>query len=391
MRPQRRYERHEYRLTPLDPLVLGDGRPLERQRGRLWPVPATLTAAINGWIGGAAPPGVAPTVKWEETALTGPLLERRDGGLMVPAPLDARVDDKGQWIRGMFAPGKHVLWPKGFPEGLHLYQNPERGSGGGKLRPAEGPLAWEAARAWALGGVPVGDQPVLGVQQEGRIHVGIDPSSGTATDGALFPTAGLRLESGAAYVFQWEGPEIAAGLVPFGGEGRHARLERRSTALGGQSLPGVPSDLVASLPSGGGLLRVQLLTPAWFQEPDGVAAGWIPSLPGWLQTGVGVLPGTSVRAHLFAMCTDRPVAFSGWASNWRTGEATPRAVRRLVPAGAVYWFSGPDGAVFSRAELAEAIKGLWLQPMAGPSELASRLGFGLCLPGTSALTPQANS
>ena len=66
---------------------------------------------------------------------------------------------------------------------------------------------------------------------------------------------------------------------------------------------------------------------------------------------------------------ERWQALSGWDLMARK----PRAVRRLVPAGAVYWFEIVQGD-------AEAIARLWLAPLADREQ--DRLdGFGLALPG----------
>ena len=111
-------------------------------------------------------------------------------------------------------------------------------------------------------------------------------------------------------------------------------------------------------------VRLVLATPGLF------AAGW---LPGWLAEE-GIVPGTrSVRLRLVSAAIDRWLPVSGWSYDRRT--FGPKAVRRLAPAGAVYFCEVLAGS--DPAELAAA----WLEPICD-SPQDGRDGYGLALWGT---------
>jgi CRISPR-associated protein Cmr3 len=112
-----------------------------------------------------------------------------------------------------------------------------------------------------------------------------------------------------------------------------------------------------------------LATPAIFKN------GW---LPGWLGDDLtGSPPGLpAVRIKLTAAAVDRWQPYSGWAMARKHGQ---RAIRRLVPAGAVYWFELIAG-------WGEDIADLWLQPISDdPADRND--GFGMVLPGVTRTRP----
>ena len=129
-------------------------------------------------------------------------------------------------------------------------------------------------------------------------------------------------------------------------------------------------------------LRMMLASPAIF------AAGW---QPGWLQFEhsngrkvlVGDIPETDVRVRLVSACVDRWRPISGWGyepvrdsgSDGREKlKFGPKPVRRLVPAGGVYFFEVERGDV---AQLTER----WLKSVCD-DEQDRRDGFGLAVWGT---------
>jgi CRISPR-associated protein Cmr3 len=109
-------------------------------------------------------------------------------------------------------------------------------------------------------------------------------------------------------------------------------------------------------------VRLVLATPGIFQQ------GW---LPDWIkQDWKGKPPGSSVELQLIGACVERWKPISGWGlENSKVGA---KAIRRLVPAGSVYFFKVTKG---SAAELADK---LWLQSVAD-DEQDRRDGFGLAL------------
>lgn len=376
-------------LTPRDPMVMGDGRPLERQRAQVWPVPATLVAAINRWAWDASSDRPSMRAELRASRLRGPLLS--DGEqLWVPPPADARRawDDRAApWVGGALVSGEDGLWPDehALPR---VFQMEERGQDSRALNgvsvkrpPVDGAAPWAATLSWALGqpdGV-VGGEKVW--KDEARMHVGIDPgeaglSTGTAAQGLLFRSAGTRLMANFRWAFDWQGPALGqARAVGLGGEGRSAWLEPHEAS------PFPAWDAVEALFADApdeAWLRVQLLTPGLF-------AGAHPWAPDWL------MPRANTARHaglsLVAMTLDRPLAFSGWRheradqSGGRVAAIEPRAVRRCVPAGAVYWLGDAQGEPLRREALREAAQRLWLAPFDDPDSPASRQGFGLALPG----------
>ena len=303
-----------WHIRPRDPLVLGDGRPLDRQQGELWPIPATLAAAVNGWLAAAARARVKGL---EKSSLRGPLLSWK-GQLWVPGPMDARTkalsgEEPVAWVTGRLVPaGEHVLWPDGALSLSHLYLPTERSylptersAGGDKLLELDLPVPWEAALSHALQQAPRAVPLPRLHETESRIHVSINGETGTALDGALFQTTGTRLLEDVTYVFGWDGPALRPGLVTFGGEGRMAHLDPAE----GSVFPAFPRDRYTSAAPERGFLRVQLLTPGLF--PD--ARPWAPADPDglWL---VGAATGP-----------DR--AFSGWPEAGRGGH---RAIPGLL-------------------------------------------------------------
>ena len=105
-----------------------------------------------------------------------------------------------------------------------------------------------------------------------------------------------------------------------------------------------------------------LLTPALFDK------GW---LPGWLdsQTLTGTLPHTNLQVKLRAAAIDRWLPVSGWDLQ----QHAPKAMRKAVSAGAVYWFEIQSG---NPAELTQA---QW--QAFRDSEQDRRDGFGIGLIG----------
>jgi CRISPR-associated protein Cmr3 len=126
-------------------------------------------------------------------------------------------------------------------------------------------------------------------------------------------------------------------------------------------------DFPANLPRGSRGLRLLLATAAEF------ARGWLPD--GFEPTGdrespcVGRLPGLTGEVALRAALVPRPLHLS----TWDMANRRPRPTRRLVPAGAVYFFQRTDRSGFSESDF----KALWLAPWGG----AARDGLGLVAPG----------
>ena len=109
-------------------------------------------------------------------------------------------------------------------------------------------------------------------------------------------------------------------------------------------------------------ITMTLATPAFFRD------GW---KPGWLDeqlTGSPVQDGP--RLALVGVCIQRWRAVSGWS--YKSGG--PKPIRRLVPAGGVYYFE-------SDSKDNSALAGHWLKSVSD-GEQERRDGFGLAVWGT---------
>jgi CRISPR-associated protein Cmr3 len=105
-----------------------------------------------------------------------------------------------------------------------------------------------------------------------------------------------------------------------------------------------------------------LATPTVFRD------GW---KPGWLDDAlVGSPPGADARLRLMGVSIARWRAVSGWSLAELPGRPRgPKPVKRMVPAGGVYFFEIVDGKVSGLADR-------WLEPVSD-DEQDRRDGFGL--------------
>jgi CRISPR-associated protein Cmr3 len=112
--------------------------------------------------------------------------------------------------------------------------------------------------------------------------------------------------------------------------------------------------------AGANQIRLVLATPAVFQH------GWRPD---WLKDGlVGSPPGAKIKLRLVGVSIGRWKAVSGWSLAPPRG---PKPIRRLVPAGGVYFFTVVEG------EPTE-LENHWLQSVSDEKQ-AQRDGFGLAV------------
>lgn len=358
---------HTYLIEPKAPLVIRSGRPFDEQAGTdsaRFPPPSTLAGALRTAHAETSGKSFGPELA--TLAVAGPLPVKLDTAgepktLLVPRPADALYfwsEDRQSKRLARIAPtarqrGEGCDLPEGLlPVQLTL---PIKG------KPASGPGWWalEDLIVWQDPNRPEPEFPQIEkrgwapMADDVRTHVAIQRDTQAADAGRLFQTAGLGF---------WEHPQdaeafprhataligrmagdIAPGVITLGGERRLSALRSITDEL----WPARPADFVASVRAAGGL-RLTLLTPALFSE------GWRP----------GGLRGLSLRA----------AALDRWQphSGWDLARQQPRAGRKLVPAGAVYWFELGDIDD-------EALANLWLAPISDDPQ--DRLdGFGLALP-----------
>jgi len=371
-------------LQPREPVLVRDGRPFGVELGGYartlgWPFPQTVAGAMRAWLG--------DSLGWDwsgdgpdralRVAVHGPLLAIRRGSTwqaLFPRPLDALAPElkEGEPIvplrlRPRAAGSGGCLWPDGAellplapPEGAAIDAKVPLGP----YWSAEKLAAWLSAEDVTLTREEVRDP----LAREGRVHVAVDPTTGTATEGALYSTEGLAFSADQAILCRLcpDGEPLEGmpdtGVVTLGGE-RRISLVRTGTGL----WPTCPEGLAARA-AGARRLTLTLATPAIF------SGGW---KPGWLDTDLtGAPPGLpGVRLKLVSAAVGRFSAVSGWRYDGRKKRRGPKPVRRVAPAGSVYFFRVEDG------ELTEdTIRRLWLAPLSDePSDRKD--GYGLAQPG----------
>ena len=232
-----------------------------------------------------------------------------------------------------------------------------------KAKPKRGRPFWPAAALFEWLSAPTDgiEESKVGaigeLEREIRHHVAIDPSTGTAADGALFGTEGVRMtrtrDDDGVKVFErlalmagWTGTgELVQGVVAIGGERRTAFLATRGKQ--GRELIAPPKWL-GSLRRND-RARVLLCTPAIFAN--------------------GALPKSIAGARVITARVDRPEVVSGWDF----AENAPKPTRRMAAAGSVYWVEVPDDVWAER---------VWCSNVSD-NEQAQRDGFGLALVGVA--------
>lgn len=171
-----------------------------------------------------------------------------------------------------------------------------------------------------------------------RTHVKIDEKTLSSEDGKLFQTASLDLnhtictdqeqKNGSKWqtdrygfvIFTQE--MLTKDIATLGGERRLSYFKPVKNA----DLLQLPTDLLEKINQVNGF-SLSLLTPAIFSQ------GYLPT---WINkdTLQGKLPDSDVMVKLVAVAIDRWIPVSGWDSIvWK-----PKATRKAVGAGSVYWF-----------------------------------------------------
>lgn len=391
-------------LDPLAPIIVRSARPMKPHTDAdpaQFPPPSTVAGCLRTAWARATDRPFGPELA--QFSVAGPLLVRDDGRVLAPKPADAlyfgRGDGKDESPRCVRARPRAFGSDCGadLPVGLLPVQLTEQLAG----KPGDGPAWWSWEDLLAFRGgrnVPIyrlrrnGWSPPRG---DRRTHVSIDPSTGTTAAGALYETEGLDLDvAPAAFRTRAVGrPEadhgaaqeavsrvgvsgadsasssglrllircaetLAPALVHLGGKRRLAALEPEPD----DRWPAPPDGWLERVCSTGGLC-LTLLTPGIFR------AGY---RPGWLDDTLSGSPPESpgLRLRLRAAAVERWQPHSGWDLARRQ----PRPTRKLVPAGATYWFD------LLGACDKEALAALWLASVCDEPQ-DRRDGFGLALPG----------
>lgn len=371
------------RLTPLSPLIARDSRPFgmgqgNRVRSMDWISPSVIAGAVRTAVWKTEDTLTPDQLKTIEVNGAFPIVDEK---IYFPRPLDALIHktDKAAGtadilrVRPMSGNAgvrmPHASLVPSEPVGM-----PEE-----DFKPESGDAFWPLATMAEWLGCE-DDQPVSmkidglpAPVKEDRTNVTILPESGAAEDARLFTTTGLdfvrkpqkdtsegrlsQIRIGVRVNFGKYAPLPERLLVPLGGERRLAEVW---TAEADKGFWEVPKGLSWAGKKG---LRMVLATPAVFEK------GW---LPGWLreQDGklTGTIPGSGVSVRLVSAVVGRWKPLSGWS--YEEGRNGPKPLRRMVPAGSVYFFEVLEGG--------EGIADLWLRSVCDCQQ-DGRDGFGLAL------------
>jgi CRISPR-associated protein Cmr3 len=382
-------------LTPHDPLIARDGRPFgagqgNRMRGLPWPLPSVVAGSFRTALVKAAGgefTGDVPQRLMAEVAVAG-VLPAHNGGLYLPAPLDCAWHKETKTIFRSAPQDVDESAGTDLPDGLRpVMLSPEQAEEDFK---AETPPAWWPLTKYVEWLTQAADryEPnwftndfLLTPRTAMRDHVALDANRGAAAEGQIFATANLHVSHLSRHGAKHDDakakfsdrfaevtlsarvriagdsrfalPSPFAPWHPLGGERRLVHWQQCQQPVTGWDCPAKIKDALARTER----VRLILATPAIFRQ------GWKPDLMGGPLKDIGL--------RLMAACTGRWKAVSGWSLAPPRG---PKPIRRMVPAGSVYFFTCEKGAA---ARLAD----LWLNPVSDHDQ-DQRDGFGLALWGT---------
>jgi len=372
-------------LRPRDPLIFRDGRPFDsslitRIIVHDWPPPSVTAGAIRTALYRQSG-NTLTSAELNRLDISGALpLDVAHERLYLPAPLDClSFGSSNDTTRQV-----HALRPKALdagegcdlPEGLTpLFPCPSQNE---KIKSAH-PIAWwplNKMANWLSKALPDStldtdfSQCLPAFPIEERTHVKLDAQTLASERGLLFSTRGIDLQQKKtaepfALALRLTGPTnefnalikaLHDQFIPLGGERRLVQAAASSDIERWQC-PQSVQDALQTYPK---FIRMVLATPAIFKT------GWRPD---WLdRNNCGVVPGTNVQVKLIAAAIPRFQPISGWS--YGKNGPQPKATRKMVPAGSVYFFELNDPS--NAPELAQR----WLRPVCGRSVLKPGRGLG---------------
>ena len=378
-----------YLIEPLAPLVFRSGKPFGSQASAadvIFPMPSAAAGLIR------ATSINQKQAKIDEHSVetvddqsyqqilsiksTGPYLARFDESLqhveiLVPKPADAIYFEAKSDNDGANDSNAKIelvrLAPKALdpdcgsdlPEGLLPVQMEK--SIKGKPKPGVAYWTLEHLKKWQAGhDVDFDMLQKSGITQlpiDLRTHVAIDSQSKATKTGQLFQTASFDFgyakaeaangrsvwqDNRLGFIVQTE-QNLDKDMVTFGGERRLSKLS--SVNMLERFYDDTPEQLLKSINEDKGF-RLTFLTPCIF------ANGYLPT---WLDatTKKGILPNTNSAVSLKACAIDKWQPVSGWDSIlWK-----PKAMRKAVSSGSVYWFALDDQ--ISLSDLEQILHYVW--------------------------------
>ena len=389
---------HTWLIEPHDPLIARDGRPFNNTPGARatslpFPVPTTVAGATRTLAGSDPNTGhfTAQPEDVRKWAMRGPLLVELHGVTpditwLLPAPADALLlthADSNLALRKQLVPLTNAQATSDLESDLCLIGTRDYDPAKPLANP---PTYWRWEQLWGwLHAAKHADKDVTisalghrGPVAEGRIHVGIDQATQTASEGMLFQTRGLEFthrERDAslqqavrmALALASDAP-LRAAIAPVGGERRLARWQKVNAPLPGNNEQ--IATISTAIATAGGC-RVLLLTPALFN------GGFRPNTQSYLMQP---LVGTNIQITLRGVAIGRAQVLSGWDME----QGGPKPTRRFVPAGTVLFLNvqGDSTAIQNWVE------DHWMHCVSD-GEQERRDGFGLAVFGAWSGEPEA--
>lgn len=388
--------KHAYLIESLAPLVFRSGKPfgsIASAQDATFPLPSATAGLVRAL---SIEQGVGKFTEYKgklqdaeyqkllSISSQGPFLirfnpdQQDDYTILVPKPANAlyfedKQDKKTHLVRLTPQVFDADLCGSDLPEGLLPVQMQQNLKG----KPQSGVSFWSLQHflAWQQGTQLSFEE----VEKEGlkalpidiRTHVKIDAKTLSSEDGKLFQTASLDLnhqsqpddsttgtkwnENRYGFAIFTE-QSLKQDLATLGGERRLSYFKSVKLSEFFQ----LPSHLLKEINQANGF-NLSLLTPVVFEQ------GYLPS---WIDadTLTGTLPNSEVKVKLEAVAIDRWLAVSGWDSIvWK-----PKATRKAVGAGSVYWFK-----LLSPMDQ-KTLEQLWAQAIADHIQ-DQRDGFGVAL------------
>jgi len=380
-------------LTPHDPLIARDGRPFgvgqgNRMRGLPWPLPSVVagsfrTALVKS-LEGLDFTADIPQRLLTEVAVAG-VFPTHNGRFYLPAPLD------GVWHKETKILFRATPQDIASDDGTDLPDNLQpvmltAQQAADDFKAATPPTWWplEKYTEWLTN--PTVEYPpdwfnsnFLGSAiRTPRDHVALDAHRDAAAESLIFTSDNLHLnhlprlsqspeDRSVPFRERFAEVTLSAQITvatdsrlalpshwaiwhPLGGERRLVHWQTCQQPIHGWQCPEAIHRALANTTH----VRLILATPAIFRQ------GWRPDLAN--------APLQEFGLQLVAVCTGRWKAISGWSLAPPRG---PKPIRRMVPAGSVYFFQCEKG-------VAGNLSNLWLRSSSyHPQD--QRDGFGLAL------------
>ena len=191
----------------------------------------------------------------------------------------------------------------------------------------------------------------IDLESEPKTGIGRDNSTHTTREGLLYRAEMKRFKS-LNFVVDFEDMELPeSGFLKLGGDGKmveYKKIEKFNT-------------LDPQIPSENKRFKLYFLTPTIFKN------GW---LPAWINEKdmTGIYNGLTLK--LLTACTGKSVNIGGFDMK----ETNPKAIKKAVPAGSVYYFEIIEGSI------QEAVKVFYNKSI---SDEKKNEGFGICFVGKS--------